>query len=230
MTRPTPLSVRDFLGVDPVDTADLTAIDAVCLVAYVRNVMARVEPASDEAQALVGWMARNRQQLDLPGDLFTDNDVDRGERRRNTRPIGKTRWRSFRVALEQRLQRGTITGNDAGTLDKGFAAVTEALGLTDLDARLFEVIFRYRLDTRFERLFDCLASARGRPAVLRRYPDLFALLIGSDPMRVNARFQPDAPLMISGAIRIDADGDINVPARLVGLIGAVSARAERGRI
>ncbi|HQT61409.1 MAG TPA: ATP-binding protein [Acidiphilium sp.] len=197
-------------------------IDAVALVGYARNVMDRVEPGSDEAQALIGWMARNRDQLGLAEDLFNDADFDRGERRRNTRPIPKTRWRSFRAALDKRLCREEDRLICGQSLEAGFAAVAEALGISGLNARLFELAYRYRLDTRFERLFDCLAAARGRPGVLRRYPDLFALLIGSDAMRVNACFKPDAPLLSSGSIRIDSDGDIAVVPRLAGLIQACS--------
>ena len=222
MRRERCVPVHEFLEMGPSDATDLCAIDALGLVAYARNVMDRVEPASDEAQALVGWMARNRQQLDLPDGLFNDADVDRGERRRNTKPIPKVRWRSFRAALEERLGRGAGGRRDAGSLIDGFAAVTTALGFDELDARLFEVIYRYRLDSRFERLFDCLAAARGRAAMLRRYPDLFGLLLGCDPILVNRRFHPDTPLMMSGAIRLDSDGDINVPGRLVGLIQACS--------
>ena len=222
MNRVYPTTVPDFLGADLFDSEDSFVSDATALAFYAHNIIGSVEPASDEAQALVGWMARNRQQLGLAEELFIDADVDRGERRRNTKPIPKTRWRSFRQALEDRLREEGEAGKNCLSLDNGFAIVGTALGLSGIDAQLFEVIYRYRLDSRFERLFDCLAGARGRPAMLRRYPDIFALLTGSSSMRVNQSFQPDAPLPNSGAIRIDHDGDINVPSRLIGLINACS--------
>jgi AAA+ superfamily predicted ATPase len=206
------------------------AAGAAGLLTYALNILHAVEPASDEAEVLVGWLARNRQRFDLAADLFTEADSDRGERRRRGRPIGKARWEAFGRALRIRL---TITlkqgSNDS--LEPGFAAVTDALGLDVLDAALFRVIFRYRLDNRFERLFDALASARGRAAMLRRYPDLFALLIGGTAADINARFRADAPLLASGAIRVDDDGDIHLAERLGGLIhacapGGVDLRTE----
>ena len=208
----------DLMDLKPGRDFDRSPLDSRCLLAYAQNVIACIEPASDEAQALVGWMARNRQQLGLAETLFTDADVDRGEKRRNTKPIPKTRWRAFRLALAERLGQTVEPANTALSLEPGFTAVTTALGLEGIDARLFELVYRYRLDTRFERLFDVLASARGRPALMRRYPDLFALLLGSTALQLNPRFHPDAPLLASGAIRIDSDGDLIASARLLSMI------------
>lgn len=206
------------------------AAGASSLLTYALNVLAAVEPASDEAEVLIGWLARNRQRFDLAADLFIEADSDRGERRRRGRPIGKARWEAFGRALRTRLTITPKQGSD-DSLEPGFIAVTDALGLDVLDAALFRVIFRYRLDNRFERLFDALASARGRAAMLRRYPDLFALLIGGTAADINARFRADAPLLASGAIRVDDDGDIHLAERLGGLIhacapGGVDLRTE----
>jgi transitional endoplasmic reticulum ATPase len=196
----------------------MRGVDGASLLIYARNVLGSVEPASDEAQVLVGWLARNRQKLGLDDGLFTESDSDRGERRGKTRAIGKTRWSAFEQALHVR------TGGDgagvAHSLDAGFAAVSDALGLQGLDAALFRLVVLYRLDNRFERLFDGLATAQGRPGILRRYPDLLALLIGAAPVAINARFRADAPLVASGVIRLDDDGDIQITSRLVSLIHA----------
>ncbi len=194
------------------------------LLLYALNVMRAVEPASDEAQVLVGWLARNRQKLGLSENLFTATDTERGERHGKGRAISKLRWAAFQQAMRKQLagakpSTGPMVGH---SLDAGFAAVNEALGLQGLDAALFRLIVLYKIDSRFERLFDGLATARGRASILRRYPDLFALLIGGAPSEINARFRADAPLLASGAIRLDDDGDIEISSRLVALIHACS--------
>ncbi len=196
--------------------------DARSLLLYALNVMRAVEPASDEAQVLVGWLARNRQKLGLSEKLFTASDFDRGERHGKDRAISKIRWAAFRQAMRKQLAAAKPVNAPmvSHSLDAGFAAVNEALGLQGLDAALFRLIVLYKLDSRFERLFDGLASARGRAQVLRRYPDLFALLIGGSPNQINARFRGDAPLVASGAIRLDDDGEIQISSRLVTLIHA----------
>jgi hypothetical protein len=114
----------DLMDLKPGGDFDRSPLDARCLLAYAQNVIACIEPASDEAQALVGWMARNRQQLGLAETLFTDADVDRGEKRRNTKPIPKTRWRAFRMALAERLGQTVEPANTALSLEPGFTAVT----------------------------------------------------------------------------------------------------------
>jgi SpoVK/Ycf46/Vps4 family AAA+-type ATPase len=196
--------------------------DARSLLFYAFNVMRAVEPASDEAQVLIGWLARNQQKLGLNEQLFTVTDADRGEQLGKGRAIGKLRWAAFQQALRKQVVAAkSAAGRRVGhSLDAGFAAVSEALGLQKLDAALFRLIVLYKLDSRFERLFDGLASARGRATILRRYPDLFALLIGGSRNQINARFQSDAPLIASGAIRLDDDSDIQISSRLVALIHA----------
>lgn len=211
------------LAEEGIDIAPFTTgYDAISLLVYAYNVLAAVEPASDEAQALVAWLAQNRERLGLTGDLFKDSDNIRGQRHQGLKipAIGKARWHAFKQALKGRIAADSAQGSAPHSLDPGFAAVTEALGLPALDAALFRLMVLYRIDSRFERLFDGLATARGRPGRLRRYADLFALLIGSAPAEVNARLRTDAPLQASGAIRMDEEGDIEITNRLVEMIQA----------
>ena len=221
-----------------------TPQDVHALLRYALNVHRAVEPASDEAGALIAWLARNRERLGLPYALFVRSDVTREPESRH-RPVGRERWDGIAKVLEERLderaperrrrkrrQRAADVAPADGPLDSasavtaGLAAVTAALGFDPLDSALFGIVFRYGTDSHFERLFDGLARARGRLGVLRRYPDLFALLLDASATEISRRFRADAPLVASGAIRIDEDGDIQLAARLRGLVHAC---AEGGR-
>lgn len=221
MRRGFPGKPPEVVDIDFEEDADLSPVDSSSLLVYARNVMERVEPASDEAQALIGWMARRREQLGLAESLFTDADANRGyphEFRYNQRHIPKPRWRSIHTALVERLGQDGGTVYEAPLLEKGLASVCDALGLDGTDARIFELVYHSNLDTRVEQLFEGLARARGRLGGLRRYPEIFALLIGSDALRVNQRFHADAPLLASGSMRVDSGGFIHVPSRVLGLI------------
>ncbi|MCF3948769.1 ATP-binding protein [Acidiphilium sp. AL] len=215
----------DFDGEPEVEGAN-----AALLLAYAHNVIRAVEPASDEAEVLVGWLARNHTRLKLDSRLFTPGDADRSERRKRGRPIGAARWQNLAAALAARTK-GASGALPPVALERGFARVTQTLGLEGLDEALFWLVYCYRLDNRFERLFDGLANAQGRPGVLRRYPDLFALLTGSSAGEIDARFRAEAPLLASGSVRLDEDGDIQLPSRLISLIhgcthGDADVRAE----
>jgi transitional endoplasmic reticulum ATPase len=193
------------------------------LLGYALNVMRSVEAASQEAEALVCWLSRNRQRLGVPDTLFIAADSKREDCSAKVPAIDKERWRAFNHAISECYFTGY--GNSAsaddetsGTIEAGLCLVTTALGFDELDAALFGVIFHYRSDSAFDRLFDALATARGRAGILRRYPDLFALLVGAQTADVNPRFRADSQLLVSGAISIDEDGGINLATRLGTLV------------
>ena len=203
--------------------------DICVLLSYALNVMHVVEAASLEADALITWLARNQERFDLPKELFTDVDLNRCDRggygaRGNT--IDKTRW----SALEQTITEKHAAAktkyenmvNDSevrlGSIEAGIYSVAAALGFDELDTSLFDLFYRYKSGTIFERLFDDLAQARGRYRALRRYPDLFSLLLETPAAIVNARLRADAILIASGAIIFDEEGGIHVSSRLSCLI------------
>ena len=208
-------SVIDIDSLRP-DRAD---DDGRYLLAYVANVINAVESASDEAQAVIGWLSSNRQRLALPDHLFTADDAHRGERRRNCRPIGKARWRTLTDSVVEQIVNPAATV-PAHRLEPGFASVIAALDFDPLDAALFRIALSYKVDHRFERFYDIVSCARGGSSNLRRSPDLLALLINGDAHTINTRFRADAPLIASGALRVDNDGYIQVAERLLGLVHA----------
>lgn len=216
---PTAVDEDDFAIDVTLCSPDRADNDGRYLLAYVANVIRAVEPASDEAQAVVGWLSANRQRLRLPDRLFTADDAHRGERRRKCRPIGQTRWQAITDHITAQIA-DPAAAIASHRLEPGFAGVIAALGFEPLDAALFRLTLSHRLDRRFEHLYDIIAIARGGAPILRRYPDLFALLIDGDAHTINTRFRADAPLIASGALRVDNDGDIRVAERLLGLVHA----------
>ncbi len=185
------------------------------LLGYARNVMQAVEAASKEAAALVAWLSMNRERFGLADDLFTEADAERAERGAKVPPVDKARWQAIAKAVNAALAQSQPRES---AIAAGLQAVSTALGFDAIDDALFAIIFLYRTDNAFERLFDSLACARGRLGTLRRYPDLFALLAGAARAEVNPRFRADAQLLVSGAISIDHEGDINLAPRLRTLV------------
>ena len=203
------------------------------LLGYALNVMHGVEPASMEADALVNWLARSHQRFGIPEDLFTEADFNRSDRAgygTRMEAIDKQRWHALGRTLAEKhtvaKSASEIIENDpealSGSSETGICAVAAALGFDELDTALFNICYRYKSGNILERLFDDLAQARGRSRSLRRYPDLFSLLVGAPAANVNARLRADAILLESGAISIDEDGDIQVSPHLFSLIDACS--------
>jgi SpoVK/Ycf46/Vps4 family AAA+-type ATPase len=194
---------------------DASRDDAVLLLDYARNAMHGVEAASKEAATLVAWLSRARERFGLADALFVEGDSARDEHKADAPPIDKARWQAMTLAVDAKLPENP--GEETG-IAAGLRAVSAALGFDALDAALFAVIFLYRTDHAFERLFDGLATARGRLGILRRYPDLFALFTAAPRAEVNLRFRNDAQLLGSGAISLDQESEINLAPRLRALV------------
>jgi len=195
---------------------DIYHDDARLLLGYARNVMLAVEAASKEATAVAAWLARNHERFCLPGALFTEADGERDQRPAKAGALEKPRWQAMCDAVAATLPEAE--GQTLSGIAAGLHAVSAALGFDALDAALFGIIVLYRTDNGFERLFDGLACARGRLGTLRRYPDIFALLAGVPRAAAGQRFRADAQLILSGAISIDQDGEINLAPRLRALV------------
>ena len=181
---------------------------------------------NDAAVARPQHSRANRQLLGLSDELFIEDDSDRESVYSKAPPVTHARWLAFGRALAARYR--AVNGRSADeddanhpamqATDRGLQMVAAALKIDDLDAALFGVIFRYRDRNCVERLFDRLANARGRIGHLRCYADVFALLLGVQHKDVAARFRADARLLVSGAITVDEDGDIQLAPRLATLI------------
>ncbi len=217
MSRSYPRSLPNY--VKTMVHADIYQEDALMLLSYARNVMHAVEAASKEAACLVAWLSRNRERFSMPDSLFVEGDSERDEYKSEAPRIDKARWQTITDTVDAAL---VAPGGETVTSDANIAAglrtVSAALGFDPLDTALFEIIFLYRTDNPFERLFDSLATARGRLGILRRYPDMFALFTSAPRAEVSLRFRADAQLLVAGAISIDQEGDINLAPRLRSLV------------
>jgi SpoVK/Ycf46/Vps4 family AAA+-type ATPase len=198
--------------------ADIYQDDALMLLSYARNVMHAVEAASKEAACLVAWLSRNRERFGMPDSLFIEGDSERDEHKSEAPRIDKARWQTITDTVDAALVApGGETVTSEANIAAGLRTVSAALGFDPLDAALFEIIFLYRTDNPFERLFDSLATARGRLGILRRYPDMFALFTSAPRAEVNLRFRSDAQLLVTGAISIEcAEQNCDVRTELLG--------------
>lgn len=183
------------------------------LQAYALNVHRNVEPAAADAHGLMCFLSEFRRGLNLPDRLFAKAEVAHSYPGMiPPKPIGKARWQEIALALGA-SERPLLAVRSLDPSTVGLTTLAAALGFDTLDAAIFAVIFRCRSGP-LERLFQRLASAKGRSGQLRVYPDVFALLLNASVDEIAKRFRPGSALRGSGAIRIDADGDITLADRI----------------
>ncbi len=222
MSQSGPQSLSD----DVKDAAplDIYHDESLMILRYIRNFIRAVEATSKEANAVADWLVGYVDRFGIPDSLDLEV-VSNGDPAKFKNPrIHKAKWRAIAATVDAALQASAGTGTTSQTgLAAGLRRVAAALGLDPLDTSLFEITFLYRVDNCFERLFDAVASARGRRSSLRRYPDMFALFSAAPLAEVNLRFRADSQLLISGAISIDEDGDISLAPRLQSLVQRCAA-------
>ena len=193
--------------------------ETASLLGYALNAMTVLGHSQSEAINLVRWLINVRTRFGLK-----DADFE-GIRLTGRKPltVSAKHW----SRLRQRLRcRHAEVGHHIGPAATGLAAVCQALGLDALDSAILGLVLRYRTDNDCERLFDLLSNSRGRTAVLRAYAENFAILTNQRQQEVAKRFLPAATLITAGCIRLDEDGDICLPGRLLGMIHACGETGE----
>ncbi|MYB15342.1 MAG: AAA family ATPase [Rhodospirillaceae bacterium] len=97
----------------------------------------------------------------------------------------------------------------------------EAMRLDPTDVRILEFALRYKTHSAFESVIDDIFddySRHGAPLNVRCRA--LPLLLGLSPNRIQSRLQDDCPLVRSGAVSVDYDGEIQIAGRLLRLVAA----------
>ncbi len=154
-----------------------------------------------------------------------------GRRRRPRRPLDEDdreegmcarRWRTLRAALREEYA-AVRTARPDRTAQR-LRRLARTTGLTRTDVDILELALRYQTQPLIESMIDDVFRRFRRTPVNVLGPALPALL-GVSTNTVQARLVRDGPLVRSGLVRVDDDGDISVLDRLHRL---TAAPADRG--
>lgn len=174
-----------------------------------------------------GWLERYLRfdakdiGIDLSGDPESDeepflNPLPGGRRRqRSYRTISDQRWKQIREALAARIRSMRSVG--AGSLERTIRKIAVMFRLDAEDAAILGLLIRLQLD-------HPLASFwRHTPFVNTRLAGddsalLTAALCGLSRDAFTDRLLPNRPLLASGLLAIDHDGDVTVLSRLLRVV------------
>ncbi len=177
---------------------------------YLANAASRLHHARKEAEKLFEWVADNPDLLDL-------GDIVQPPRRRSSgdRNMGPSnqKWQTLFQALKDKCSKTKNTPED--TTAQRIRRLGKTTGLASTDAEILNFMIRYEtqpiIESMTEQVFD-VSIRHGSKLNVKGH--MLHYLLDKSIRTILNRFKSDAPLLRSGLISIDRDGDIKVMDRL----------------
>ena len=189
----------------------LNAYENNLLASYLANVAAGLDHRDPEARELIDWVADRDNRIAFGAKR-------RRHRRRHRDPdfdekkISAKKLRRLEEALRNQCA-DKPARRDRTALRLGRLGKTAGLDRTDLD--ILELLLRYETHTVFESMIDDIFESPGPSMdVLNLRGWAVSLLLGLTANRIQSRLRDGAPLIRSGLVSIDNDGDFAIPGRL----------------
>ena len=183
----------------------LTAYERYLLACYLANAASGLRRRDPETAALAGWAADRENRIALGA----------GRRRRRLTPdydrVSKEQFRDLRETLQAerpaRAPRRDRTG-------QRLLRLSQTAGLTRTDAAILELLLRCQTHPVFEGLVEDVFVGPSRWHDLNIRGRALALMLGRSPGAVARRFGRDRPLMRTGLVSVEDDGEVKAIDRL----------------
>ncbi len=178
---------------------------------YLRNAADRLDYREEAARELMSWIGENARllQLDVGRELCS---VSKHRRYSAGSDLTPDAWQAVRNLL-----RDAVHAAPRARPDRTLRRLRRLADVTDLsrsDIRILEILLLRETDPVIESMVDDIfRSSRGGRCLNVTHPALSSLL-GLSYRTVSARFGPDAPLVRTGLVSVDYDGDLTLARRV----------------
>ena len=189
-----------------------TAYERKLLASYLANIASGLNCADPEARELIDWFAKR------------DNRLDSSPRRRRSRRERDKKDVSSETlcCVEETMRKecsDTRAKRDRTALRLRRLGKSTGLSRTDID--ILELLLRYETHAVFESMIDDIfGSSIMLKKALNLHGRAMSLILGLTANTVQSRLRDDAPLVRSGLVVIEDDGDLEIPRRLCRLVTA----------
>ena len=196
----------------------LTPHESRLLALYVANIAAGLKCTDPEARELIDWFGdRDNHQI----ALGANSGRWRRRRRRaglDDEDISPETLRRLEESLREECS-NIRAGGDRTSLRLRCLRKSTGLSRTDID--ILELMLRYETQSAFQSMIDDIfRSSLLMNKALNADGWAISLILGLTPNAVRSRLQDDAPLVHSGLVSVDDDGDLKIPTRLCRLVTA----------
>ena len=193
---------------------------------YLRNLASRIHRASPEARGLAEWVAENRDLLGLESGKSESEEMELYKLRAGKhleKELPKKDWQGLLKTLENSYS--TMSAGEGAPEDftaRRLAQLRKAMDLAPEDVAILEILICSRTQPFINSLVDSVFetfSTRWRTFFNVATP-ILPQVLGVSAGVLRARLATDAPLVRSGLVSVDDDGDIDFVKRLNRLVTA----------
>ncbi len=188
----------------------LTTYEQRLIAFYLSNAAARLHLHDPEASELADWLARRENRAAFGGSRRRPHvawaEADFGER------MSARKWRAVQETLRNEYTALKRTRGDHTA--QRLRRLGRTVGLTPTDADILELLLRYQTQPVIEAMIDDIFGHSRRMRPLNLKGSTLPALLGKSTYTIQARFGGDAPLVRSGLVHVDREGDPEVVRRL----------------
>ena len=179
---------------------------------YLANAASRLHYRSKEAEKLIEWVADNADELNLEG--MVQPPRRRSFRDESEAGPSKQEWQAFRKILESK--RSTTKNAPEDVTARRIRSLGKTTGLSSTDVDILNFMLRCETQPVIESMVDDVFDMRSRRkmAKLNVKGIFLRYLLDRSVDTIRSRFKPDGPLLRSGLLSIDSDGEVNLMDRL----------------
>ena len=195
----------------------LSAYERRLILSYLSNALLRLRSRDEEARNLLRWLRKHEDQLEIPYPLTAGDDAEEAVGRKlPDEEVPTLEWRRVGKALRNALAAARQARPDRTARRLRRLAKTTRLSRTD--TAVLELVLRASTGSLVGSMIEDIGDSRhwsGR--FFRLGNPVLPCLLGLSAGAVYGRFAPDAPLVTSGLVSIDDDGDVTLIDRLTRL-------------
>ena len=189
---------------------------------YLSNAASRFHHTSSEARDLADWVFENHDLLALEGESRAPSERRPSKRHREEFPARE--WNHLRKTLENEYS-AACEGTREDCTARRIRQLGREMDLAPEDVAILEIMLRNHTQPIIEDLIGSVFET-GRRHSIRRFfnvtSNLLPCVLGVPADSFHTRFAADAPLVRSGLVSVENDGDITSVDRLVRLASAPS--------
>ena len=188
------------------------------VLSYLRNAVTRLHHRTEEATNLVKWLLKHEDQLNFrypfgPGDESEESIRHRSDKDHEVSPL---EWQRLEEALRNESMRARQVRPDREA--KRLRSLARVLCLSRADTAILELLLRLHTSSMVHSMMMTLwhgMECRGRGFTLG--DTVVPCVLDLSFNAFDARFTPSAPLVTSGLVTIEDDGDVSIIDRLTRL-------------
>ena len=195
----------------------LSAYERRLILFYLSNAFSHLRNRDEEARNLLRWLRKHEDQLEIPYPLTAGDDAKRGARHKfRDEEVPTLEWRRVGKALINAL--AAVRQARPDRTARRLRRLAKATRLSRTDTAILELVLYNSTGTLVGSMIDdIMRSMDWSRRCFRLWNPVIPCLLGLSAGAVYGRFAPDAPLVTSGLVSIDDDGDVTLIDRLTRL-------------